>query len=128
MADLEELKPCPFCGGKADQRPVRDGTKTRCTRCSADVVAYNGPDDPGGARRSAEQWNRRAPDPRLEEAEKALKPFARSVELLDDGIAPDLLADDDMSIEAALFEHQQPTVGDLRRARAAHKRLKGDQS
>jgi hypothetical protein len=53
------LKPCPFCGGEAEQRPVRDGTKTRCKRCSADVVAYNGPGDPGGRIRSAEQWNRR---------------------------------------------------------------------
>lgn len=57
---LSDLKPCPFCGGDAEQRPVRDGTKTRCNRCSADVVAFNGPDDPGGRKRSAEQWNRRA--------------------------------------------------------------------
>jgi hypothetical protein len=53
------LKPCPFCGAEAEQHPVRDGTKTCCKRCSADVVAYNGPGDPGGRMRSAEQWNRR---------------------------------------------------------------------
>lgn len=59
MANNLELSPCPFCGGEAQQHAVRDGTSTHCKRCFAEVVAYNGPDDPGGRKRSAEKWNNR---------------------------------------------------------------------
>lgn len=55
---------------------------------------------------------------RLEEAEKALEPFSATGEALSSGPR-----------DEAVWAGQQPappiTFGDLRRARAAHKRLKG---
>jgi hypothetical protein len=55
-------------------------------------------------------------DARMQRGVEALRPFAEAAQLLDDDTPPDHRADSDMSVEAALFEHQQPTVGDLRHA------------
>lgn len=62
---------------------------------------------------------------RIAELETALGPFAEPVEELDD-IAEDLRAEDDMPVGDALFDYQQPTVGDIRRARAALRPVPGD--
>lgn len=50
---------------------------------------------------------------------EALEPFAKAARILDDDNPPALCVEDDASIERALYENDQPTVGDLRRARAA---------
>jgi hypothetical protein len=54
----------------------------------------------------------------LETAEKALESFAAFDPEEVEG------APDDMSIEQALYEGSQPTVGDLRRARAAREKIR----
>ena len=59
----------------------------------------------------------------LEEALEALKPFADAAFVLDSDTSPALAADDDMLIEDALWPSQQPTVGDLRKAREAYAAL-----
>jgi Lar family restriction alleviation protein len=52
-----ELKPCPFCGGKARlYNGNHDGFGVCCTKCSAKVYGYM---TTGGASRA---WNRRAND------------------------------------------------------------------
>lgn len=52
----------------------------------------------------------------------ALKPFA---ECFAASIADDLNADDGMSIERAVYDYEQPTVGDLRRAAKALAEARG---
>jgi Lar family restriction alleviation protein len=38
---MAELKPCPFCGGKAKAEKEFLGTwKIKCTKCSCDVGRY----------------------------------------------------------------------------------------
>jgi hypothetical protein len=52
----EPLKPCPFCGGKADSRSAIDFHRVRCLACDCEV--YH------DSRSLAEaRWNRRAPGP-----------------------------------------------------------------
>lgn len=63
---MEELKPCPFCGGEAVVH-VNDGVKVICRKCGAsskclvDVYSQGRPN--GGAIKSVvKAWNRRAND------------------------------------------------------------------
>ena len=53
----------------------------------------------------------------LAEAVRVLRPFGEAVAHIDDKMPPDLLADDEMSVEDALFGYQQPRIRDLRAAR-----------
>ena len=62
----EELKPCPFCGGKAVIH-VNDGVRVVCTKCGVStqicVDTYASGQPTGGAvGRVIEMWNRRAND------------------------------------------------------------------
>lgn len=50
----EELKPCPFCGGKAKCFTVNSATWVFCTDCSAETRAYDTREEAIAA------WNRRA--------------------------------------------------------------------
>ena len=54
----------------------------------------------------------------LAEAREGLRPFAEAAAQVDDVPEEDHPAPDDMSIEGAIYEASQPTIGDLRRARA----------
>lgn len=58
-----ELKPCPFCGGKAVVH-VNDGVRVVCTKCEAGTIVladiYSQGKPTGRAVWSAiEKWNRR---------------------------------------------------------------------
>ena len=55
---MSELKPCPFCGGKAarlsDVSAQRDNYGVLCMCCTARIWSYYSQE------RADEQWNRRA--------------------------------------------------------------------
>lgn len=60
---MEELKPCPFCGGKA-YLFVKDGVRVICSSCDASTAAkvdgWYGKKPCGNATLSViELWNRR---------------------------------------------------------------------
>lgn len=62
----EELKPCPFCGGKAVVH-VNDGVRVMCTECGAKtkylVDGYSQGRPTGSAINSVVKvWNRRVND------------------------------------------------------------------
>lgn len=70
----EELKPCPFCGGKAVIY-VNDGVCAVCTERGATTpiyvdAYYNGNPTGGAVDRAIKQWNRRVNDG---ETDKAVK-------------------------------------------------------
>ncbi len=59
---MEELKPCPFCGGTAELEDWKivyeSGTTIRCTSCDARII--EGVEDGDGWHdRAVEKWNRR---------------------------------------------------------------------
>lgn len=66
---MEELKPCPFCGGEAYFRtPMKEkGTafcsvSVECKRCGAspfETMVYEGEDDANKKLTAAKHWNRR---------------------------------------------------------------------
>ena len=57
---MNELKPCPFCGGKAKTVVIYNGKwRTQCRNnecCASHIRAYTTKDE------SVEAWNRRAKD------------------------------------------------------------------
>ena len=69
-----ELKPCPFCGGKAEYKRAviktnglwRDAVNVRCTNCDSRTgrVLYDARKHPNGEEylEVAKAWNRRAED------------------------------------------------------------------
>ena len=66
----EELKPCPFCGGKAVIH-VNDGVRVVCTKCgvSTQICAdryANGKPTGRAVGRVIEMWNRRANDEKID--------------------------------------------------------------
>lgn len=57
LDDVEEIKPCPFCGGKAEIDYLwynRNYPGVRCNDCGAYVFAYNSEE------KAIEKWNKRA--------------------------------------------------------------------
>ncbi len=78
----EELKPCPFCGAKAERYTVMftgDAFRVRCSGACGDLV------NTGSAmtRERADQvWNTRTPDPRIERLVEALWESASAIEAL----------------------------------------------
>lgn len=52
---MTELKPCPFCGGKAALWGRFDGYEVYCINCLAKV-------EQDGRAEAIEAWNRRADD------------------------------------------------------------------
>ena len=64
MTDEIELKPCPFCGGKAIISSSTQDNRffARCTRCAASigVILYNGWRPTfNGREDAADAWNNR---------------------------------------------------------------------
>lgn len=58
---MAELKPCPFCGGKAyidRYMQPHEEWRVRCLECSARFGRYAGLDK----KEATEAWNRRAED------------------------------------------------------------------
>ena len=53
---MDELKRCPFCGGKADISKLIElrGTSVYCTRCSVSTKIYY------TTEKAVDAWNRRA--------------------------------------------------------------------
>lgn len=51
------LKPCPFCGGKVKKRigPIQQTVMFICQKCGADVCFYGAEHEP----KATEAWNRR---------------------------------------------------------------------
>lgn len=66
-----QLKPCPFCGGEAKTRHIRDGREVFCRMCCASgPPEYDGrADQPSAEARAIEAWNRRASEPLAFDAE-----------------------------------------------------------
>ena len=62
MTEHEELKPCPFCGGRQVSIVyVRDGKRASCNCGAAGKPCFHGPlDMPSATERAAIEWNRRA--------------------------------------------------------------------
>lgn len=73
---MAELKPCPFCGGRARIKKlvVFQGFAVTCEKCGADVYFY---EKEFSQSETIIAWNRRATE-KLEH-EKALKDAARIV-------------------------------------------------
>ncbi len=63
---------------------------------------------------------------RVTEVLEVLKPFAESAACVDDGVHEDLRVSGDCSIEHAVWEGEQPTVGDIRAARSLYLKLGGE--
>lgn len=63
---MADLKPCPFCGGKA-RLFVNDGVRVICSKCYAgtmihsDTIEY----DSNAVETVIKAWNRRADDERM---------------------------------------------------------------
>ena len=53
---MAELKPCPFCGGKAGRFVDNNRFVVSCKICSANVFSYS------SAKKATKYWNRRAED------------------------------------------------------------------
>lgn len=55
---MNELKPCPFCGGKVNRfiGPLRKTVMFVCETCGADVCFYGAEYEP----KATKAWNRRA--------------------------------------------------------------------
>ena len=71
-----ELKPCPFCGGRAELTAIPSvSIHYRCKRCTASGPYHTAHKD------HVEQWNTRATDPLLKE-------MAEALEALDDMFDP----------------------------------------
>ena len=56
---MEQLKACPFCGGKACLEDMGWPHHVYCTECGARVTGIGYYTD--GERDAADKWNRRAP-------------------------------------------------------------------
>lgn len=130
MAEIADLKPCPFCGAPAELREATNvrysyGVRIKCTGCRIDATHTGSDLDSFGVKSLAiAAWNRRADDSkdkRIAELETALAPFAE--------------ASKDFDAECLdqwdIWEHPAAlniTVGDLRRALSARLLNKEDRN
>ena len=64
---MEKLKPCPFCGGKANGPTDWWPHMIACEICGAIVKGFDFAED--GMREAVEKWNRRAEEPTDEQRE-----------------------------------------------------------
>ena len=64
---MNELKPCPFCGGKALLSHDYEGTGAsyvRCQKCGLESIRFIRSFEIASDDRAVEYWNRRADDGR----------------------------------------------------------------
>lgn len=106
------LLPCPHCGVDDAFGPIYDDHPITKWLVVCDECGAQGPLK-DTEQEAADAWNNR---PGIKAIRLALVPFATAALRLDEDMPPDLQADDDMTIEYALYEREQPTVGDLRLA------------
>ena len=63
---MDELKPCPFCGGEAALTVLENGVSVICWKCRArtdsrmDSLVFSKPSN--SVERVIEKWNRRVSD------------------------------------------------------------------
>lgn len=58
MSERDELKPCPFCGGKADFERMGTSRQSCIVECESCGVRHESSDEYG---RSGQSWNERQP-------------------------------------------------------------------
>lgn len=120
-AEMGELLPCPFCGGKAElwrahpENPKRKAWVACMDRCAVMTKEYETNQE------AAKAWNRRLDAERVRELEALLKPFALDADEWADSVPDDYspLCTEPGSETAHLGSETKFTVGDLRRARSA---------
>jgi len=62
---MKELKPCPFCGGKAFVRYVMPCSTVQCEKCGASTGVFSDwYEEADGRQKAIYAWNRRANDDR----------------------------------------------------------------
>ncbi len=74
---MDELKPCPFCGGKAilQSAPPQDNYFVSCRKCGATTMKYF-----PGKEEAAVMWNRRAaPENKLEKGQAMIQRAMREI-------------------------------------------------
>lgn len=62
---MENLKPCPFCGGKASMRystVFRSEICIKCEKCKSRTMTYKGGDFEDTKYLAIQAWNRRVSD------------------------------------------------------------------
>ena len=66
---MDELKPCPFCGGEAELQHERDNfswafiySSVRCTKCGAKGERFMQSPKIASGKEAAKAWNRRFTD------------------------------------------------------------------
>lgn len=69
---MDELKRCPFCGGKAVETEFQDECGSAnviidCMDCSARTSSYSGPNFEVALRKATAAWNKRAEGANLRE-------------------------------------------------------------
>ena len=65
---MNELKPCPFCGGKVKRviGPMRETVMFVCETCGADVCFFGAEHEP----KATKAWNRRAEEGETHEIDR----------------------------------------------------------
>ena len=69
----DNLKPCPFCGGKATYKMGMMGFATYCDKCGAEVLFRPKGDFVCGETDNASVWNKREPDDELQAHKDAIQ-------------------------------------------------------
>lgn len=70
----QELKPCPWCGGCASFEQLENTRwSVGCLDIDGDCMGFQSLQTFATKAEASATWNRRAPDPLLEEAERALE-------------------------------------------------------
>ena len=65
---MDELKPCPFCGGKAKLEDMGFPHHVFCTKCSARITGQGFAED--GEKDAILKWNRRIGTDRFDKEDK----------------------------------------------------------
>lgn len=62
---MNDLKPCPFCGGKAKLIYRKPFSAVQCTQClSAANTCVDEYEEGDGRKKAIEAWNKRASEPK----------------------------------------------------------------